>query len=89
MYKTSDCSNLTSLVIYSKVKIIGPIIWAGCDKLNDVKFIDNPNFHFENNILYDKNYTKIIAALPTGFYGDLTIKEGIKEIQNFAFYLCK
>jgi len=85
----SDCSNLTSLVIYSKVKSIKQIIWAGCDKLNDVKIIDNSNFHFENKILYDKNYTKIIATLPTGFYGDLTIKEGIKEIQNYAFYKCK
>ena len=26
----SDCSNLTSLVIYSKVKSIKPIIWEGC-----------------------------------------------------------
>ena len=83
------CSNLTSLVIYSKVKSIKPEIWVGCDKLNDVKIIDNSNFHFENNILYDKNYTKIIAALQTGFYGELTIKEGIKEIQSHAFYDCK
>ena len=83
------CSNLTSLVIYSKVKIIKPGIWGGCDKLNDVKIIDNSNFHFENNILYDKNYTKIIAALSTGFYGDLTIKEGIKEIQYHSFGDCK
>jgi len=58
-------------------------------KLNDVKIIDNSNFHFENKILYDKNYTKIIAILPTGYYRDLTIKEGIKEIQNYAFYKCK
>ena len=49
-------------------------------KLNDVKIIDNSNFHFENKILYDKNYTKIIAILPTGYYRDLTIKEGTKEI---------
>ena len=83
------CSNLTSLVINSKVKIIEPGIWGGCNKLNDVKIIDNSNFHFENSILYDKNYMKIIAALQTGFYGDLTIKEGIKEIQYNAFAFCK
>ena len=56
------CSNLKSLVIYSKVKNIKSGIWGGCDKLNDVKIIDNSNFHFENNILYDKNYTEIIAV---------------------------
>ena len=74
------CSNLTSLVIYSKVKSIKPDIWRGCHKLNDVKIIDNSNFHFENNILYDKNYTEIIAALKAGCYDNLTIKEGTKEI---------
>jgi len=84
-----DCSNLTSLVIYSKVESIKPFIWVNCAKLKDVKIIDNSNFHFENNILYDKNYTEIIAALQIGFYGDLTIKEGIKEIQTDAFDHCK
>jgi len=83
------CSNLTSLVIYSKVKRIKPEIWKGCSKLRDVKIIDNSNFHFENGILYDKNYSKIIAALQKGFYGDLIIKEGINEIQNYAFDNCK
>ena len=61
------CSNLTSLVIYSKVKSIKSGLWVGCGKLNDIKIIDNSNFHFENSILYDKNYTKIIAALETGY----------------------
>jgi hypothetical protein len=85
----SYCSNLTSLVIYSKVNSIKPGLWRGCDKLNDVKIIDNSNFHFENSILYDNNYTKIIAALHKECYGDLTIKEGIKEIQKFSFNNCK
>ena len=84
-----NCSNLTSLVIYSKVISIKPGIWAGCNKLNDVKIIDNSNFHFESSILYDKNYTKIFAALECGCYGDLTIKEGIEEIQYNAFFDCK
>jgi len=88
-YSFSNCSNLTSLVIHSKVKNIKPGIWGGCNKLNDVKIINNSNFHFENSILYDKNYTEIIAALQTEFYGDLTIKEGIKEIQYNAFDDCK
>jgi len=43
----------------------------------------------ENNILYDKNYTEIIAALQAGYYGDLAIKEEIKEIQYNAFDNCK
>jgi len=36
-----NCSNLTSLVIYSKVISIKPGIWAGCNKLNDVKIINH------------------------------------------------
>ena len=88
-YAFFGCPNLTSLVINSKVKSIKPPIWGGCNKLNDVKIINNSNFHFENSFLYDKNYTKIIAALEAGYYGNLTIKEGIKEIENNAFYYCK
>jgi len=80
-----NCPNLISLVTNSKVKSIKPPIWLGCNKLNNVKIINNLNFHFESNILYDKNYTKIIAALQAGCYGDLIIKEGIKEIQLCAF----
>ena len=52
--------NLKSFVIYSKVKIIKPDIWGRCGKLNDVKIIDNPNFHFENSILYDKIIQKLL-----------------------------
>jgi len=80
------CSNLASLIIYSKVKRIKPGIWGECNKLNDVKFIDNSNFHFENFNLYNKNYTNIIASLLAGCYSNLTIIEGIKEIQNYAFF---
>ena len=83
------CSNLKTLVINSKVISIKPGIWGGCNKLDDIQIIDNANFHFENNILYDKNYTKIIAALQTGCYGDLSIKKGIKEIQYNAFSDCE
>jgi len=84
-----NCSNLTSLIINSKVESIKPFIWVRYAKLNGVKIIDNSNFHFDNSILYNKKYIKIISALQTGFYGDLTIKEGIKEIQDYSFYLFK
>jgi len=72
-----NCSNLTSLIINSKVESIKPFIWVRYAKLNGVKIIDNSNFHFDNSILYNKKYIKIISALQIRFYGDLTIKEGI------------
>ena len=83
------CSNLKTLVINSEVINIEPGIWGGCNKLNDVQIINNSNFHFQNGILYDKKYTKIISALQTEIYGDLTIQEGIKEIQYNSFSNCE
>ena len=83
------CSNLKTLVINSEVTNIEPGIWGGCNKLKDVQIINNSNFHFQNGILYDKKYTKIIAALQTEIYGDLTIQEGIKEIQYNSFSDCE
>ena len=75
-------SYLTSLVINSKVKSIELRIWGGCDKLNNIKIINNSNLHIQNSILYDKNYIKIITAFQKRFYSDLTIKEEMKEIQS-------
>ena len=82
------CTNLKTMIIGSEVTDIRPGLWGHCDMLTDVQLLNNQNFHLENGILYDKNYTKIIAAMLTYNYGDLTIRSGVKEIQYNAFSEC-
>ena len=81
------CSNLQTLIIGSNVTTIKPGLWGGCSNLTDVT-INNTNFHLTNGILYNKDYTTIIAALQTWNYGDLNIRSGVKEIQYEAFSFC-
>lgn len=81
------CSNLKTLVIGSKVTSIEPGLWGGCSKLTDIQ-LNSSSFHYVNGILYDKNYSIIIAAIQAQDYGDMTIRSGVKEIQYNAFAFC-
>lgn len=84
------CRNLETLVVSPKVTTIKPGIWGGCSKLTDVQMNGNKNFHLVDGILYNKDYTIVIAALQTyDRYGDLTIRNGVKEIQYNAFAFCE
>lgn len=82
------CTSLKTIVIGSKVTTIKPGLWGGCRQLTDVQINNNSNFHLANGILYNKDYTTIIAALLTWNYGNLTIRSGVKEIQYEAFSFC-
>ena len=82
------CTSLKTIVIGSKVTTIKSGLWGGCRQLTDVQIKNNNNFHLTNGILYNKDYTTIIAALQTWNYGDLTIRSGVKEIQYNAFAFC-
>ena len=82
------CTKLKTLVIGSKVTTIKPGIWGGCSQLSDVQLKSSTYFHLLNGILYNKDYTTIIAALQIQNYGDLTIRSGVKEIQYNAFAFC-
>lgn len=84
------CRNLETLVVGPNVTAIKPGLWGGCSKLTDVQLSGNANFHLIDGILYNKDYTVIIAALQTyDRYGDLTIRNGVKEIWYNAFSFCK
>ena len=83
------CKNLKTIIIHSNVKIIEPGLFGGCSELKDIQIIDNPNFHLENGIIYNKYYTKIIAALQTTIHGELNIRNGIQKIEYNSFSGCK
>lgn len=83
-----NCTSLKTIVIGSKVTTIKPGLWGGCRQLTDVQINNNSNFHLTKGILYNKDYSTIIAALQTWNYGDLTIRSGVKEIQYDAFAFC-
>ncbi|MDE6289673.1 MAG: leucine-rich repeat protein, partial [Ureaplasma sp.] len=81
-----NCKNLKYINIPEKVEIIGDNPFAGCPKLT-INNLSN-NFVYENNILYDRNKTKLIYANIQNISKCIKIHEGVKIIKKHAFYLC-
>ena len=82
------CSDLRTLIIGSKVTSIGGGLWFRCPQLSTVQINNNSSFHLSNGILYNKDYTFIIAAIPTYNFGKLTFRSSVKSIQAEAFACC-
>lgn len=83
-----SCSDLRTMVIGSKVTSIGSGLFWRCTQLSSVQINNNPNFHLANGILYNKDYSFIIAAVPTYNFGNLTFRSSVKYIQTSAFACC-
>ena len=83
-----SCSDLRTMVIGSKVTSIGSGLFWKCTQLSSVQINNNPNFHLANGILYNKDYSFIIAAVPTYNFGNLTFRSSVKYIQASAFACC-
>lgn len=79
----SSCPNLTNINIPSSVTYIGYSAFEGCNNLTITVHTSNLNFKSENNIIYNKAGTKIIA---TGEISSaVTIPSTVTEIENYAF----
>ena len=79
------CGSLTSITIGKAVKFIGDDAFQWCSKLDVIDVNkENPNFCFDDNILFNKDKTVLIKCLEnkTGAY---TIPETVIEISKSAF----
>lgn len=79
----AGCMDLMNIAIPEKVTNIGNGAFRGCDNLNISVSSNNSNYSAQNNILYNKNGTKLVA---TGNIGStIVVPSGIVEILPYAF----
>lgn len=77
------CSSLENITIPASTTYIGDGAFAGCSNLNIVMSTANPNYSAQDNILYSKDKTKIIA---TGqIHSIVEIPNTVTEIAPSAF----
>lgn len=83
-----SCDNLTSVEISKNVSEFGKSAFAKCDKLSKITVAeDNPYFTAEDNIVYNKEKTKIIFALKN-IPENLKIASTVTSIEESAFKYC-
>ena len=83
----SNCTGLTSITIPASVTSIGWTAFQGCTRLTNIIVADvNPHYSSENEILYNKDKTTIVAYPSAS--GDVTIPDSVTSIGGYAFSDC-
>lgn len=78
-----DCTALSNIVLPASLTSIGEQAFSHCNNLNISVSENNPNYSAENNILYNKDKTKIVAAF--NIVEDISIPTTVTEILPYAF----
>ncbi len=83
-----NCFRLSTLRIPALVSYLGQGVIMKCTGLTRIS-VDSDNAHYccENNNIYNKEKSAIIAAAPT-ISGELTIPETVLRIEKNAFEFC-
>lgn len=94
------CSSLKEIIIPDGIKGIDSMAFDGCESLSEISIADsvteiNADFedtayyknksNWQNGILYIGNH---LLAAQKELYGSVTIREGIKNIADGAFFKC-
>jgi len=88
-YAFQSCTNLAAITIPAGVTNIGEALFSYCNNLAGITVDANNSWYLsENNILYNKAKTQIIAVAPAGISGTLNIPSGVTTIGNSAFSGC-
>lgn len=79
------CQRLASIKIPASLTSVGEGVFQFCNSLDSVSVAEgSKSFVFEDGILYSKD-KKIIWLSLSSISGDLVIKDGVEEIQRYAF----
>jgi len=82
------CSSLTSISIGDKVIDIGSWVFDGCDSLERIDVAEeNSVYCSKDGILYNLQL-KSIMFIPSKISGNISILEGITNIEDAAFWGC-
>jgi hypothetical protein len=81
------CVNLKHIEIPASVQYISTYAFDGSNLSSVTVEEGNLNYKSVDGILYDRELTQIIYV-PPQIEGEVTIPEGITEIEAFAFYNC-
>ena len=85
-----DCKHLIGLKLPHGLKHIGDGAFANCYYLSELileNMADDADFILESDIIYNKEKSEIICALPT-IEGELKIESNVTDIHPYAFAGC-
>ena len=84
----AECEDLHALTIPKNIANIGNQAFTKCKNLLQLTVDeDNTHFAYKDGVLFNKNYTTIVAyiSIPTGNY---SVPDGISKIEEYAFADC-
>ena len=85
----SGCHELTGITIGKNLTALDSHTFDSCSKLSSITVNpDNATYCSVNNIVYTKDKTKLIFALPRAVSGEFTIPNSVTEIGESAFANC-
>lgn len=82
----SNCSELTEVKFAPTVDKYGHVVFGNDAKLTELDLNDNPNFMFENGILYNRNKTMIYETLVSADLSGYICPSSVTELNSYAFY---
>ena len=85
----SHCWELKSISIPDSVIAIGKAPFSGCRNLSDISVSkDQPALTIRDNVVFNKDMTSLIYYQPSGEEKTYIIPNGVKTIEDEAFYGC-
>ena len=84
-----NCYALTSVSLPKNVSFIGPTAFANCTSLRSISIAgDNPHYTVQDNVIFNKNKTKLIFYPHSKTEAEYTVPAGVTEIGEKALEGC-
>ena len=85
----ADCAALKAVQLPLSLEKFGHEVFCGCKALAEVRVPENHAFlRRESCFLVDRREDMLLLCLPAGVPAELTAPEGIRHVDDYAFYGC-